>query len=268
MDNSVDRQIPQEALQACSIVQELLGTTVVGVYLFGSAVTGGLRLNSDVDVLVVVNQRPLEATRRQVIARLMEVSGRVGSADSVRPLELIVINLADVVPWRYPPKPELVYGEWLRKDFEENRVPKPEPDPDLAIVLTKVRKNSISILGSDAHQLLDPVPTEHLKLAISESLPGLVLQLKGDERNVLLTLARMWMTAATGEIVPKDVAASWAIEKLPKPCGAVLNLARRAYLGEVADYWDDDQDPEVSTLVCHMKQSIEACLGDLTRGKP
>ncbi|WP_260867149.1 nucleotidyltransferase domain-containing protein, partial [Paenibacillus sp. Y412MC10] len=34
----------------------MLGSSMVGVYLFGSAVTSDLRINSDVDVLVVVNQ--------------------------------------------------------------------------------------------------------------------------------------------------------------------------------------------------------------------
>lgn len=48
-----NEKIPKEAIQAHRVADELLGSTVVGVYLFGSAVTSGLRINSDVDVLVV-----------------------------------------------------------------------------------------------------------------------------------------------------------------------------------------------------------------------
>ncbi|WP_186327658.1 nucleotidyltransferase domain-containing protein, partial [Paenibacillus sp. Y412MC10] len=51
-----NEKIPKEAIQAFKVVGELLGSSMVGVYLFGSAVTSGLRINSDVDVLVVVNQ--------------------------------------------------------------------------------------------------------------------------------------------------------------------------------------------------------------------
>jgi aminoglycoside 9-adenylyltransferase len=266
MGDSVEKQLPQEATQAFSIVQEVLGNTVVGVYLFGSAVVGGLRPNSDVDVLVVVNERLSEKTRKNLVARLMRVSGRVTDNNSGRPLELTVLHFSDVVPWRYPPRSELVYGEWLRKKFEENRIPKPEPDPDLVIVLTKVRESGIPMFGPSARELLDPVPMEYLRLAIAESLPNLIDGLKGDERNVLLTLARMWMTASIGEIAPKNVAAEWALERLPKEHRRLLDLARRAYLGECKDNWEE-REAEAIALVNYMKQSIKSCLYSPSSGE-
>jgi aminoglycoside 9-adenylyltransferase len=133
MSGSDSKTIPEEATQACDIVLELLGSAVVGVYLFGSAVIGGLRVNSDVDVLVVANQGLSETTRSKLAARLMNISGRIGNRDFVRPLEVTVINLADVVPWRYPPQNEFLYGEWLRDEFEQGQIPEPTHDPDLAI---------------------------------------------------------------------------------------------------------------------------------------
>jgi len=99
-----NEKIPQQAMQALKIVEELLGSSIVGVYLFGSAVIGGLRINSDVDVLVVVNHSLPEVTRRKLIDRLMLISGKIGNADSMRPLEVTVINHSDIVPWLYPPK--------------------------------------------------------------------------------------------------------------------------------------------------------------------
>ncbi|TVP42846.1 MAG: aminoglycoside nucleotidyltransferase ANT(9), partial [Halomonas sp.] len=48
----VDPEIPDEAKQAQSVVENLLGDSIVGIYLFGSAVAGGLKPNSDVDILV------------------------------------------------------------------------------------------------------------------------------------------------------------------------------------------------------------------------
>jgi aminoglycoside 9-adenylyltransferase len=118
--NSSDRKtIPKEAIQAYDTVLKVLGSAVVGVYLFGSAVLGGLRVNSDVDVLVVVNQSPTKVTRKELVGRLMKISGRQG----VRPLEVTIINLIDVVPWQYPPKSEFLYGEWLRNEFEQGQIP-------------------------------------------------------------------------------------------------------------------------------------------------
>lgn len=255
MGTESEIRIPPEAIRAVDMAEELLGSDLAGIYLFGSAVAGGLRVDSDVDVLAITNRHLSEAVRKILVTRLMEISGRVGNADAVKPLEFTVINLADVVPWRYPPRSEFVYGEWLRAEFEKNRISDPEPDPDLAVVLTKVRTDSITLLGPSARELLDPVPPEDLRRAITDSLPGLIGGLRGDERNVLLTLARMWMTLATGEIVPKDVAAAWAVGRLPEGHRLLLDLARRAYLGECGDGGAYRED-EVDALVNYLRQEI------------
>ena len=62
----------------------------------------------------------------------------------------------------------------------------------------------------------------------------------GDVRNVLLTLARVWFTLQTGTIASKDVAADWAITRLPVGRGDAIRLARAGYLGELQDSWDGD----------------------------
>lgn len=259
MNDLNNNTIPKEASQALEIIMELLGSAIVGVYLFGSAVKGGLRINSDVDVLVIVNHRLTEITRRKLVTKLMLISGKIGNKDSVRPLEITIINRADVVPWQYPPSNEFVYGEWLRDEFEQGQIPEPAYDPDLAIVLNQVRNNSISLVGHNASEILEVVPMTDIRKAIKDSLPGLIEGIKGDERNVILTLARMWLTVATGEISPKDVAAEWAIPKLPKEQAILLNLARKAYRGECADKWEG-LNSEVVSLVNYMKKSIESCL--------
>ncbi len=252
-----NENIPKEAIQAFHVVRELLGSTVVGVYLFGSAVTSGLRINSDVDVLVVVNQSLTEVIRRKLTGGLMPISGKIGNTDSARPLEVTVINYGDVVPWRYPPKNEFIYGEWLRDELEKGQIQEPTYDPDLAIVLAQARKNSVSLFGPAASDLLEPVPMTHIRRAIKESLPGLIEGIKGDERNVILTLARMWLTVAVGEISSKDIAAEWAIPQLPEEHATLLDSARKAYRGEHVDNWEG-LDGEVIALVNHMKNIIES----------
>ncbi len=70
-----------------------------------------------------------------------------------------------------------------------------------------------------------------IRRAIKESLPVLLEDIKGDEHNVILTLARMWQTVSIGEISPKDVATKWALPRLTKETSTLLNLARKAYRG-------------------------------------
>lgn len=252
-------KLPKEAQQGCKIVLEELGNVVVGMYLYGSAITGGLRIHSDIDVLVIVKQNLTDAIRKKLIRRIMKVSGKVGNTSGIHPLEITIINLKDVVPWRYPPKIEFQYGEWRRDEFEQGEVPKQTYDPDLTIILSEVRQNSISLIGPKPSEILDLVPFMDIKRAISDSLSNLINNRKGDERNVLLTLSRMWLTVSINEVAAKDVAAEWAIERLPKELTSLLDYARNAYVGECDDNWEG-RDTEVTALVNYIRQQIEKCL--------
>jgi len=252
--------IPNEAKQAQSVAEDVLGESIVGIYLFGSAVAGGLKRNSDVDILVAVNDSPTHKQREALVAQLMKISGAIGSVKSIRSIELTVISISDVVPWQFPPRAEFVYGEWLREQFEAGSVPGTVRDPDLAIVLKKVIDNSLPLYGSNAAEVFEPVPIADVRRAIRDSLPNLLVEAAGDERNVLLTLSRMWLTAATGDIASKDVAAEWAGRQLTKEHAVLLDYAKQGYLGKVEDQWEEKQEG-FKALTCCLRKSIEACLG-------
>ena len=83
----------------------------------------------------------------------------------------------------------------------------------------------------------------------------------GDERNVVLTLSRIWYSAATGKIAPKDVAANWAMEHLPAQHQSVLLEARQAYLGKrkIARSLRADK---LKNLFYFMKSEITKVLGN------
>ena len=85
------------------------------------------------------------------------------------------------------------------------------------------------------------MPRADLDQAMLDAIPDLLADLDSDTRNVILTLARIWTTMATGEIQPKDVAAEWASARLPTQHRAVLAHARAIYLGEEPERWDDLQ---------------------------
>nr|WP_313879509.1 aminoglycoside adenylyltransferase domain-containing protein [Streptomyces sp. FIT100] len=72
--------------------------------------------------------------------------------------------------------------------------------------------------GPPPAALFDPGPHEDLRRAIVAGVPELLDDLESDTRNVLLTLARIWMTPATGTIGSKDAAA--AVGAPPAPGAA------------------------------------------------
>jgi predicted nucleotidyltransferase len=222
--------------QLLAAVRDVLGPDLVGAYLFGSAVFGGLRRRSDLDVLVAARRRLARAETQRLVARLLAVSGRP------RPVELTIVVQSEVKPWRYPPRMELQYGEWLRGDFERGNVePSQTTNPDLASLVTMVLLADRPLFGPPPAVVLDPVPAADLTLAMDEAIDEVLqgIELASDTRNGVLTLARIWSTGATGVIRSKDAAADWALERLPEEHRAVLAHARAVYLGDEEERWDD-----------------------------
>jgi streptomycin 3"-adenylyltransferase len=208
------------------LVERVLGPDHLGTYLHGSAVLGGVRPASDVDILTVAARSLDDEQRRALVEGILPLSGAAGTA---APVELIVVVQSQVRPWRYPPVGDFLYGEWLRADYEAGLLPAPEPMPGLALEITVALAGDHPLLGPPAAQVFDPVPVTDLARASVAGIPGLLDDLAGDTRNVLLTLARVWATVATGTIMAKDAAAEWALPQLPPEHRPVLEHARDLY---------------------------------------
>ena len=243
--------MPGGALEVLDIITGILGSSVAAVYLHGSAVRGGLRKDSDVDILAVVECDLADETRRLLTDRLLKTSGQIGNRDGLRCLEVTVVKLSDIVPWRYPAKIQFQYGEWLREGFEAGLIQETYDDPDLAIILSQINQHSVALIGDDAYSMLDQVPRADLHEAIADSLSSLMAGINGDERNVILTLARMWATVESGVFLPKDKAAEWAGSFVTKEQRVLLELAASAYRGECTDDWSgiDDQLRELAAVM-------------------
>lgn len=199
--------------QTVGLVRDIVGPELLGTYLHGSAVLGGLAPASDLDVLAVTRRSLDDWERRALVEGLLEISSLT---PTVRPVELTLVVQSEVRPWRFPPTGDFLYGEWLRDEFQTGGSPRPGPMPDLAVVLTVVLAGNHPLTGPPPAELLDPVPHADLVQASVDAIPELLTDLDDDTRNVLLTLARIWTTLATGEITTKDVAADWAIAHLPR----------------------------------------------------
>ena len=239
------------------LVREVLGPEVIGTYLHGSSVFGGLNPASDVDILVVSRRSLNDRERRALVDGLLAISGFPPRA---RPVELIVVVRSEVCPWRYPPTADFLYGEWLRDELLSSGPPQPEPMPDLALLIPMVRAGDHPLTGPPPSRVLDPVPHSDLVRANVAGIPDLLNELDEDTRNVLLTLARIWTTLATGEIRTKDAAADWALAKLPPEHRPVLEHARELYLNSqyAEERWSDE-------LRARLRPHVDAVLAEIDR---
>jgi streptomycin 3"-adenylyltransferase len=230
---------------------------LVGLYLYGSSISGGLQRESDIDVLAVTRRSLSTPERVGITDLLLRFSGRRATAEPGRPVELTSVVHSELSPWRYPPVCDYQYGEWLREDITAGQVPAPHPDPDLAILISSARSSSKPLRGPAFEEITDPVPAADLRRAIHDSVQPLLGDLHGDERNVLLTLARMVVTLETGQIVSKDDAARRVMSGLPPSSRELLDLACQGYLGAVADDWTHNRDQTRETaerLAAHVRR--------------
>lgn len=252
--------VPSQAVQAVKIIEGALSANLMGVYLYGSAILGGLRGSSDIDILALSHRGLTQAEREGLTRCLLDVSGRIGHQDS-RPLEVTVVCYNDIAPWRFPPKCEYMYGEWLRERIEAGEIPQPSYHPDVAILLWQAREHSIPLKGPAAKEVIAPIPMQDIRNGIQLSLPELMADLRGDERNVLLTLARMWFTLSTGEIASKDRAGKWAALRLPPDIAPLLETAANAYAGAgvCKECWEEES-AGTAALAAFMRQAIENLL--------
>ena len=234
----------QQISDVVAALEDALGSALLGAYLHGSAVLGGLREQSDIDVLAVSARETTRNEKDRLLTQLLALSGPDPTAAPPRPLEVTIVVGSEIRPWRYPPRRDFQYGEWLRKRFDR-RDPvlwQSASDPALAILVTMVRLNGVELGGSSASELFDPVPRPDFVDAMLSGVPGLIADIHSDTRNVVLTLARIWHSAEAGGVLAKDEAAEWALPRVAPEHRSVLARAHDIYVGIEPEDWEDLQE--------------------------
>lgn len=209
-----------------AVVEGVVGEDLLGLYLHGSAVHDELRPASDLDLLGVTCRTLAPECRAELCWRISDLSG---PGHGLRSVDLATVVRDDVVPWAYPAVCDFRYGDWLREEIAAGLLPAAAPSPGLAVELAQVLAGDRPLLGPPPAELLDPVSADDLSRGGRDDIPELLADLPTDARNVVLTLARVWCTAATGEVRPKDEAATWVLERLPAVHRPVLEHARELY---------------------------------------
>jgi predicted nucleotidyltransferase len=241
-----------------TLVRDVLGRNVVGAYLLGSAVEGGLHPHSDLDVLVVCERALSRKEKRKLVDRILSISRRQTPSGIDRGIELTLVVHSDVRPWRYPPNRDFQYGDWLRLALERGETEHwaAKADPDLASLITQVLAADVALIGPPPPKVFDPVPSPDVLDAIVVGVDHWVGNIDEDTRNGILALARIWSASATGSLHSKDAAAAWALDRLPEDYKAVLARARAIYLGGEEDRWDDVRE-QVRGYVEYVVEEID-----------
>lgn len=234
------KEMQQQLKYSIELLKMILSSDLLGVYLYGSSLVGGLQKYSDIDLFVVTNRVTTLEEKTRLITALLQISG-IYMKSLKPPIEMTIVERSMINPWQYPPRFDFQYGEWLRKSFENGII---EPwltyeMPDLALIVTQVLLKSKTLCGVEAEQLLAHVPYHDFMKAMLHDLNRLATDLENDTRNVLLTYARIWSTLETNTIRSKPAAADWVIDHLPKVYQPVIKRAKSICTGVEHEHWDD-----------------------------
>lgn len=209
-----------------AVVEGVVGEDLLGLYLHGSAVHDELRPASDIDLMAVTRRALADERRAELCRRLSDLSG---PAHSLRSVDLAAVVLDDVVPWTYPGRFDFRYDDSLREEIAAGLLPGAAPWPSLAVEVASVLAGDRPLVGPPPCELFDVVPAADVTRGGLDGIPELLAELPGETRDVVLTLARVWLTAATGEVRPKEEAATWALDQLPPEHRPVLEHALQLY---------------------------------------
>ncbi len=228
--------------ESIELLRMTLGADLLGVYLYGSSVVGGLQKYSDIDLLTVTNRATTSEEKAKLIARFLKISG-IYMQSAKLPIEITLVEKRMMNPWQYPPHFDFQYGDWLRESFEKGVI---EPwdnyeMADLAVIITQVLLKSETLWGLKPRQLLVEVPYHDFMKAMLADVNRLMEDLKHDTRNVLLTLARIWSTLETDTIRSKPAGADWVINRLPERHQPVIKRAKSICMGLEKEHWEDIQ---------------------------
>ncbi len=197
-------------------MREVLGSQLVGAYLFGSATGADFDRDSDVDVLAVTEGGISDGT----FAELQRMHARIAAIDSWCATQLEVSYIPRTAVRRYQP-PDVLHPRLDRGKGEKLHIM--SHDADWVVQRHLIRERGSVLVGPSASELIDPVSPDELRQAMRELVqewlaplvddPPLV-HTRGYQSFLVLATCRILYTLELGDVVSKNAAALWGEETL------------------------------------------------------
>ncbi len=194
--------------------QRVLGDNLVGIYLHGSLAFRCFDPDtSDVDFLVVVQDRLDATTKRRIAKALVALSSQAPK----KGLEMSIVTRASLQDFQYPTPYEFHFGnEWIDRyladevDFEMVRT-----DPDLAAHCTIVRERGVRLVGEPIEQVIPPIPRHAYLQSIANDAAFAGRNITLDPVYGVLNLCRTLAFIREGLITSKVEGGQWGLTHVP-----------------------------------------------------
>lgn len=192
-------------------VRSMLGPELVGVYLYGSAITGGFdpRL-SDLDLLVVVESdaRLLDLARIEALHH--RLAGR--HPDWADRLDIAYVGRKTLATFRS--------GGTVASISHEDALQLYDDADRWLQTWYLVRHADTALLGTPVREVIPPIKRSEFVDAVARDSERIVRRVQTDQRPglvayTLLTLCRVLRALDDGAVISKEEAAAWVADRMP-----------------------------------------------------
>lgn len=255
------RDVRGQIAAATEQMAAVLGRDLVGIYLHGSLAMGGFNLRrSDLDLLVVTRNRLQSAARRSLSEAMIEVSRRPV------PIEMSVMTLDHLRPWRHPAPYDFHFSESWRDRFvdalrtDDWWSDADRYDPDLAAHVTVTRARGVCLWGDPIQTTFPIVPAEHMRASLAADLVGSLQTISSNSVYTVLNCCRSLAYLEAGVVLSKAEGGFWALGSTPIAMAPVIRRAIEAYRsGDGTD--DRFGDTDLVGFVEFAREALKPLLG-------
>ena len=219
--------------------QSILGDSLAGIYLHGSAVMGCFNpLKSDLDLIVVVSRPLTDPVKKEYMDMVVHCSAQ-GPAKGI---EMSVVLREACRAFVYPTPFELHFSaghlKWYRDDPEDYIRKMKGKDKDLAAHFTIIRKRGKCLYGAPIEDVFAEVPPGDYMDSIWNDIAEAPETIADDTMYLTLNLARVLAWQEEGLVLSKKEGGEWALSHLPAEYRPLVADALDEYSGSGQPAYD------------------------------
>jgi streptomycin 3"-adenylyltransferase len=238
------------------VVQSFVGNlklNLVGVYLHGSLAMGCFNTpSSDIDLLIVVNEKLSLKTKKNIITELLKLENRY----RMFKLEMSIVLSNSLIEFEFPTPFELHYSKDHKEKYlkEKNYVCGGDVDPDLAAHIYVTQQRGICLYGLTIKETFKPIEKKYFIKSILSDVENALERILIDPVYTVLNLCRVLYFLKEGVVSSKKEGGEWGVKTLNSKYIKIVSACTKKY---VNSYYNIILDYEILTeFVEYMKKEI------------
>ncbi|NTU47097.1 DUF4111 domain-containing protein [Candidatus Roizmanbacteria bacterium] len=216
--------------------QKLLGDNLTGVYLHGSLAMGCYNPNSsDIDILIVVQEKLTVPEKRQSAELMLELSRDTEKSS----FEMNIVTSGVLHNFEYPTPFEFHFSDSLKNDYKSGNFDFSieKTDPDLAAHFVITRTRGMCLYGEPIEKVFPDVPKQYYFDSIAKDSEWSFHNIeKGPDKGeckvpvyAVLNFCRVLALIQSGLITSKREGGEWGLKNIPHEFSPVIVESVKEY---------------------------------------